>query len=358
MDKLIKYKKRASNWAISALCLFVAFWVILIIIQSSDILAISVLLTAIGIIISVAFSLLYTIRYSVSFAQHKRSPKNEIQQTDDTLIGYLKASTTHTPIEPALSTRPAHAPIVSVPQDVHSSNSFSSYMQYGGVDAELLNIDLMEGHDFEHWCASLLRKIGFTNVEVTRGSGDQGVDVFAVKDGIRYAVQCKCYSSDLGNKPVQEVNAGKTMPQYRCQIGVVMTNRYFTQGAKELADATGTLLWDRDWIRYQLNRLKMNSSYPSPSPISGFSGSFLDTAGESPYQHDPMLIDAVNVVLATGQASVSMLQRQLKLGYARAARIIDEMEVLGIVGPFQGAQPRKILITQRQWQSMKINIRN
>lgn len=117
---------------------------------------------------------------------------------------------------------------------------------------ELEQIDLMEGHAFEHWGAELLRDLGFTNVEVTRGSGDQGVDILAEKDGIRYAVQCKCYHSALGNTPIQEVHAGKEM--YRCQIGAVLTNQYFTAGGRELADRTGTLLWDRDWIREALER--------------------------------------------------------------------------------------------------------
>ena len=68
---------------------------------------------------------------------------------------------------------------------------------------------------------------------------------------------------------------------------------------------------------------------------------------------DEMLPAAVDVILETGQASVSMLQRRLKLGYARAARIVDEMEEKGIVGPFQGSKPRTILITKEQWDSMK-----
>ena len=68
---------------------------------------------------------------------------------------------------------------------------------------------------------------------------------------------------------------------------------------------------------------------------------------------DEMLPAAVDVIMETGQASVSMLQRRLKLGYARAARIVDEMEERGIVGPVQGSKPRSILITKEQWEAMK-----
>ena len=68
---------------------------------------------------------------------------------------------------------------------------------------------------------------------------------------------------------------------------------------------------------------------------------------------DEMLPAAVDVILETGQASVSMLQRRLKLGYARAARIVDEMEEKGIVGPFVGSKPRAILITKEQWSAMR-----
>ena len=68
---------------------------------------------------------------------------------------------------------------------------------------------------------------------------------------------------------------------------------------------------------------------------------------------DDMFNDAVDVILETKQASVSMLQRRLKLGYARAARIVDEMEEKGIVGPFQGSKPRTILVTREQWEQMR-----
>lgn len=115
------------------------------------------------------------------------------------------------------------------------------------VDDLLSQIDLMDGRRFERLCSRMLRRIGFSDIQLTKASGDQGVDITAVKDDIRYAFQCKCYSSDLGNHPIQEVHAGKSM--YNCHVGVVMTNRYFTPGAKGLAKATGTLLWDRDKLK-------------------------------------------------------------------------------------------------------------
>lgn len=119
---------------------------------------------------------------------------------------------------------------------------------------ELNKIDSMEGHTFERWCANLLLKSGFISAEVTPGSGDQGVDIVAVKDGIHYAIQCKCYSSDLGNAPIQQVYAGKEM--YSCQVGVVMTNRHFTAGAKQLAEKTRVLLWDREKLAEMLSYAK------------------------------------------------------------------------------------------------------
>ena len=69
---------------------------------------------------------------------------------------------------------------------------------------------------------------------------------------------------------------------------------------------------------------------------------------------DELLPAAVEVILETGQASVSMLQRRLKLGYSRAARLVDQMEQKGYVGPFEGSKPRQLLITQAKWQEIKM----
>ena len=69
--------------------------------------------------------------------------------------------------------------------------------------------------------------------------------------------------------------------------------------------------------------------------------------------YDELIDAATEVVVETGMASVSMLQRRLKLGYARAARLVDQLEEKGIVGPFEGSKPRQVLITKDQWQELK-----
>lgn len=107
-------------------------------------------------------------------------------------------------------------------------------------------MDLMEGRDFEYFCAELLKKRGFTEVEVTKGSGDYGVDILAQKEGITYAIQCKCYADVVGVKAVQEVYAGRDY--YDCMVGAVLTNQYFTAPAVEAAKKLKILLWDRGYL--------------------------------------------------------------------------------------------------------------
>ncbi len=108
------------------------------------------------------------------------------------------------------------------------------------------DIDLMEGHEFEYYCAELLKKCGFLEVEVTRGSGDYGIDILAEKDGITYAIQCKCYSAPVGVKAVQEAYAGRDY--YDRMVGAVLTNQYFTRPAMEAAKKLKILLWDRGYL--------------------------------------------------------------------------------------------------------------
>lgn len=116
-------------------------------------------------------------------------------------------------------------------ESVPSSNSHDS------------SFDNMSGLEFENFCADILKKNHFVNVSVTQGSGDYGIDILAEKDDITYAIQCKCYSSPVGNSAVQQANTGKAF--YGKDIAVVLTNNFFTEQAVQEASAVGVKLWDR-----------------------------------------------------------------------------------------------------------------
>lgn len=108
------------------------------------------------------------------------------------------------------------------------------------------DIDLMEGRDFERFCADLLKHRGFLDVEVTKGSGDYGIDILAEKDGVTYAIQCKCYATPVGVSAIQEAYAGRDY--YDRMVGAVMTNQYFTAPAVDAAKKLKILLWDRGYL--------------------------------------------------------------------------------------------------------------
>ena len=108
-------------------------------------------------------------------------------------------------------------------------------------------LDEMEGLDFEYYCAELLRNRGFIEVEVTKSSGDYGIDILAEKEGVTYAIQCKRYNGPVGVKAVQEAYAGRDF--YDRMVGCVLTNQYFTQPAVDAAQKLKILLWDRDYLK-------------------------------------------------------------------------------------------------------------
>ena len=108
----------------------------------------------------------------------------------------------------------------------------------------------MEGHEFEYFCADLLADRGFTEVEVTKGSGDYGIDILAEKDGVTYAIQCKNYAGAVGNTAVQEAYAGAEY--YGCDIPVVVCPTDFTIPARELAESTGVELWDGERLSHMM----------------------------------------------------------------------------------------------------------
>lgn len=116
------------------------------------------------------------------------------------------------------------------------------------------SMDEMEGLEFEHFCAELLKRNGFCDVEVTKGSGDYGIDIFAEKDGVSYGIQCKCYQEPVGVKAIQEAYAGKEY--YEKMIGAVMTNQYFTSPAVEAAKKLRILLWDRGYLDHMMEEYR------------------------------------------------------------------------------------------------------
>lgn len=117
--------------------------------------------------------------------------------------------------------------------------------------------DYMTGNDFEQFCALVLQGNGYTT-RVTPTSGDFGVDIIAEQSGITYAIQCKCYSSDIGVDAVYQVAGG--MKYYHANLGIVLTNRYFTRQAQELASGIGVVLWDRDSLIKLIHTSGLNDS--------------------------------------------------------------------------------------------------
>lgn len=98
------------------------------------------------------------------------------------------------------------------------------------------------GFLFESYIAEMLKENGFTDVEVTKASGDFGGDVFAVKNGLNYIFQCKYYSQPVGIHAVQEAASARS--PYNADRAVVVTNNIFTTAAIQLAKANGVELWD------------------------------------------------------------------------------------------------------------------
>lgn len=107
------------------------------------------------------------------------------------------------------------------------------------------DVDSMTGHAFEQYVADILRSRGF-QTQVTKGSGDSGVDVIAAKGSVRYAIQCKRYAQPVSRRAVSDAVAGIAF--YKCTAAMVVTNSHFTPGAVSLAQSNNCILVDRDTL--------------------------------------------------------------------------------------------------------------
>lgn len=133
------------------------------------------------------------------------------------------------------------------------------------VDAiELMRyIDTLDGYNFEKVCAHILCCYGYINICVTSGSKDRGIDIIAEKDGMKYAVQCKHYSSNVGNHAVQEAFSGKSI--YNADVAVVLANSYFTQQAEQDARTLCVELWNRSKLLNMIENIGYTSEVTEKS---------------------------------------------------------------------------------------------
>ena len=118
---------------------------------------------------------------------------------------------------------------------------------------------------------------------------------------------------------------------------------FFPVGASKPLRAQGALIYDRDvenLVEFWKRQAEPEYEVDVTKPVEEDEGIVAEP-------DDPLFDEAVRLVVEMGQASISLLQRRFRIGYSRAARLIDLMEQEGIIGPPQGSKPREILIGQR-----------
>jgi hypothetical protein len=231
---------------------------------------------------------------------------------------------------------------------------------------------------FERECANELSRSGWTT-RTTSGSGDQGIDVIATTPRVKLVVQCKRYANSVGNSAVQEIIAGREFE--KADFAAVISTGIFTKSAQALASSANVFLLhpkgihsrlsarlfdDEAVVSSQVSKIHdvddllamvlgvlVRSETESKSDLINRAIQFDDSSEEDDLDEvddegedlDDVLLynKALNILKATQRASTSTLQRRLRIGYNRAAQIMDLLEENGIVGPENGAAPREIL---------------
>ena len=192
-------------------------------------------------------------------------------------------------------------------------------------------IDLMDGHEFEYFCAELLENSGYEKTEVTPGSGDQGIDVIAYKDGIKFGIQCKCYASDIGNKAVQEAYSGKEF--YNCHIGAVLSNRHFTASAIELASKNRILLWNREYLVNLLKNADLyaeNDSFESDPVEEPYINKDTSKDNDS-FESDPIEEPYINKDTSKDNVSVTDIKIDIDLNQKAPLPITEDNKKYNVI---------------------------
>lgn len=236
-----------------------------------------------------------------------------------------------------------------------------------------LMIDITEDTtplDYELICSELLRIVGW-EVRGTKGSGDQGIDVIAEYAGKKLVLQCKLYSKPVGNSAVQEILAGLHFES--AQFAAVVTNADYTPSARALAASSNVFLLhhsDLPKFHEKLGIIMLESVMPED--VSEASSLYFDSHPSVPRAtsrpvneiiqqaellfaemkqagffvdgEDELYDTAVAVVLKNRRATISLVQRHLRIGYNRSARLLEMMEANGLVSTIQADGNREILV--------------
>ena len=226
----------------------------------------------------------------------------------------------------------------------------------------------MSAYEYEHFCSELLKKAGWIT-KVTVASGDQGIDIIAAAGSIKLVVQCKLYSTPVGNAAVQEVLAGQAFEQ--ADFAAVATNSTFTQSAKSLAAAANVILLHHDELPDLHNKWGLVlHSVDVDNSVSGDSANnlaaYLESLDSRPISEivrkakqdldevnalpvpmgldDPLFELAVERVINSRSGSSTLLILWLKITGARAMAMLDAMEKIGVVGSMQRTLDRPVKI--------------
>lgn len=210
-----------------------------------------------------------------------------------------------------------------------------------------LYIDTLSGEEFENYLLSLFKNLGYDGY-VTQASNDYGADLVISKDDKIIVIQAKRYKDTVGITAIQEVIGSKNY--YNATKCMVVTNNYFTPNAVKLAEHNDVELWDRDVL------IKMAVLSVDPKCNNRTIETINKPENTIVEEIDPLFSEAIQLVFEEGQISISILQLKLKVGYARAARIIDQMESHGIISGYNGSVPRKLLISKKDLENMHFDI--
>ena len=223
---------------------------------------------------------------------------------------------------------------------------------------ELADLMMVAGKEVEDYICRIAQKARAAGIHLIVATQRPSVDVITglikanIPSRIAFAVSSQIDSRTildasgaeklLGNGDMLFLPVGASKP-VRVQ-GTLVTDEEIGAGLS-LTKSTSSTQYDEEMIAEMERRAVAEKGSKKGSDDDGDTGGALD----------PMFEQAVECVIDAGQASTSLLQRRCKLGYARAARIMDQMEQEKIIGPYEGAKPRTVLVSKAQWEERKLN---